>query len=183
MRRGNYRQTGWFVAKRSHGKKIWELGSGIWEQLALRDLPSLPLSSPSQSCWWVSSQSLPMVLFLMLLLSFFLSMLLLLKLSQLKAINLFVEFQRYLCCRFCSFLCCLPTWYLSFFSLCQLLSFSLFVILLAAHIPDIYQLCYKIALFEPEKSTPKVRKFATKKHKSWPKFCIFFAKRYTSLKK
>ena len=55
------------------------------------------------------------------------------------------------------------------FSICHLLSFPLFVIFLAVHIPDIYQFCSKTALFEPEKN--------------WPKCCIFFAKRYTSLKK
>ena len=74
--------------------------------------------------------------------------------SCLQAISIFVEFQRYLCCRFCSFSCCLPTWYLSFviyFSIRHLLSFPLFVILLAVHIPDICQFCYKAALFEPEK--------------------------------
>ena len=143
MRRGNYRKTGWFVAKRSHGKKVWD-------PLALRDLSSLPLSSPGQSRRWVSSQTLPMVLCLLLLLSLFLSRLLFLLLMLLYFLSMlllfilssiFVEFQRYLCCRFlffsllftylmsviviffylsfvvlssfCYFSCCSHSWYLS----------------------------------------------------------------------
>ena len=58
-------------------------------------------------------------------------------------------------CHFFLFVICCPFLFLFFF--------------LDVHIPDIYQFCFKTALFEPEKN--------------WPKFCIFFAKRYTSLKK